>query len=145
MAKKMYVGNLPYSFTSAELSELFKQFGAVTSAEVMIDRITGQSRGFGFVAMDDPEAANKAMSQLDGQLVNGRPLKVNEAREREARPAGGGGGPRGPAPAQHRAGGGRPPARKDWSKGDRGERKLHHGGKPGRKQKDEWDDGGDEE
>ena len=88
MAKKMYVGNLPYSFSSAELSELFKPFGAVTSAEVMIDRITGQSRGFGFVAMEDAEAANKAMSQLDGQLVNGRPLKVNEAREREARPAG---------------------------------------------------------
>lgn len=94
MGKKLYVGNLPYSYTSQQLEALFTPHGNVTSAQVIVDRATNQSRGFGFIEMDSDEAAAKAAEALNGSPINGRPLTVNEARERPM--GGGGGGGRGP-------------------------------------------------
>ena len=76
--KKIYVGNLPWSATEADLRDLFQQFGTVHSSAVITDRETGRSRGFGFIEMDDKDAVN-AISQLDGRDMGGRPLRVNEA------------------------------------------------------------------
>ena len=95
MSRKIYVGNLPWSTTSADLEAMFAPHGAVRSAEVISDRETGRSRGFGFVEMETDEGLQAAISALNGQEVNGRPLTVNEARERTPRPGGGGGGGRG--------------------------------------------------
>ncbi|HUY92647.1 MAG TPA: RNA-binding protein [Pirellulales bacterium] len=88
---KMYVGNLAWSVTQADLESLFGEYGAVRSAEVIMDRETGRSRGFGFVEMDSQEAAQQAMQALNGKDFQGRNLTVNEARERSPRPGGGGG------------------------------------------------------
>ncbi len=84
--KKIYVGNLPWSTTDADLRELFSSVGTVHSATVITDRDTGRSRGFGFVEMDDPDA-EKAISQLNGREIESRALRVNEAQERQRRPA----------------------------------------------------------
>jgi RNA recognition motif-containing protein len=92
MSKNIYVGNLPYTTSSDDLREWFGKHGAVTSAEVITDRDTGRSRGFGFVEMADPAQADAAIAALNGQDMGGRPLTVNEARPREDRPRGGGGG-----------------------------------------------------
>ncbi len=89
MGKRLYVGNLPFSCTDEELRAAFEAHGTVESANVIVDRETGRSRGFGFVEMDDA-SADTAMRALDGQEMGGRPLRVNEANER--RPGGGGGG-----------------------------------------------------
>jgi RNA recognition motif-containing protein len=89
----LYVGNLPFSTTSDELAALFGKVGAVTSAQVITDRETGRSRGFGFVEMND-EDARKAIDQLTGADFNGRSITVNEARPRAPRGGGGGGGNR---------------------------------------------------
>ena len=89
---KMYVGNLAWSVTKADLESLFASYGAVRSVEVIMDRETGRSRGFGFVEMDSQEAAQQAMQALNGSDFQGRNLTVNEARERSPRPGGGGGG-----------------------------------------------------
>src|SRR4051812_28444013 len=96
MGKKLYVGNLPYSYTSQQLQELFTPHGNVTSAQVIVDRATNQSRGFGFVEFDSDDSASKATEALNGHPLNGRPLTVNEARERPMGGGGGGGGGRGP-------------------------------------------------
>lgn len=80
---KIYVGNLPWSCTDQELSELFSEAGEVESAAVITDRETGRSRGFGFVEMNDDAAANKAIAELNGKDMGGRPLRVNEANERK--------------------------------------------------------------
>ena len=80
---KIYVGNLPWSCTDQELSEMFSDAGAVESAAVITDRETGRSRGFGFVEMNDDAAANKAIAELNGKDMGGRPLRVNEANERK--------------------------------------------------------------
>ena len=94
MSKKLYVGNLPYGTTNDELVELFSQYGQVTSAQVMMDRDTGRSRGFAFVEM--AEGADQAIASLNSAEFQGRTLTVNEARPREDRPRGGGDrGPRG--------------------------------------------------
>ncbi|HEX3999106.1 MAG TPA: RNA-binding protein [Pirellulales bacterium] len=90
MGKKIYVGNLPWSTTSAELEQMFSEHGAVRSAEVISDRETGRSRGFGFVEMDTEEGMNAAVQALNGKDMGGRPLTVNEARERTPRSGGGG-------------------------------------------------------
>lgn len=87
----IYVGNLPFSTTEAELQNEFGQFGAVTRAQVMIDRDTGRSRGFAFVEMANDDEARKAIESLNGKQVDGRALTVNEARPREERPRSGGG------------------------------------------------------
>jgi RNA recognition motif-containing protein len=93
MAYRAYVGNLPFTFTKAELEQLFQPFGTVKSAEVITDRETGRSRGFGFVEMSTAEEAKAAIAAFDGKEIDGRNLKVNEAKAREN--GGGGGGGRG--------------------------------------------------
>jgi RNA recognition motif-containing protein len=93
MSKKLYVGNLSYDTTSDDLRDAFSQFGSVTSAEVMMDRDTGRSRGFGFVEMAD--GAAEAIKGLDLTELQGRKITVSEARPREDRRGGGGGGGRG--------------------------------------------------
>ena len=90
MGTKLYVGGLPYSTTEQQLSELFSQQGSVTSAKVITDKFTGQSRGFGFVEMSTDEEAKKAISALNGTQMDGRPLTVNEAKPQEKRTGGGG-------------------------------------------------------
>ncbi len=97
MAKRIYVGNLPFSATEADLRQLFSQHGSVSSVSLITDRETGRPRGFGFVEMDDA-GAQAAIAALDGKEFGGRSLRVNEAQERGARGGGGGGyggGPRG--------------------------------------------------
>lgn len=95
MAKKLYVGNLSYSVDSSELEQLFGQHGQVLSAQVINDRDTGRSKGFGFVEMANDNEAEAAIQALNGQEHGGRALTVNEARPREDRGGGGGGGGRG--------------------------------------------------
>jgi cold-inducible RNA-binding protein len=85
VAKKLYVGNLSYETTNSDLQNLFEPHGTVQSAQVIMDRETGRSKGFGFVEMDSSEQAEAAISALNGQDVNGRALTVNEARPREER------------------------------------------------------------
>ncbi len=84
---KMYVGNLSFSTTDSELETAFSEFGTVASASVISDRETGRSKGFGFVEMNNDEEAKAAMAALDGKALDGRNIKVNEARPREDRPA----------------------------------------------------------
>jgi len=95
VAKKLYVGNLTYDTTEDNLVELFQEFGEVLSAQIIIDRDTNRSKGFGFVEMADGQAADEAANSLNGQDFRGRNLTVNEARPREDRGGGGGGGGRG--------------------------------------------------
>jgi len=92
----IYVGNLPYSATDADLQQLFSQHGQVVRAQVLIDRETGRSRGFGFVEMANPEEGKAAIAALNGQDMGGRALRINEAQPREAGAGRGGfGGNRG--------------------------------------------------
>ena len=112
MSAKLYVGNLSFSVGDVELQDLFAQFGPVREATVMQDRTTARSRGFGFVTMESPEDAQKAIQELHGKTVDGRELTVNEARPREERGGGGygggggGGGYGGGGGGQRRSGGG---------------------------------------
>ena len=97
MGNKLYVGNLPYSVRDGDLEQAFSEFGAVTSAKVMMERDTGRSKGFGFVEMGSDEEAQAAINGMNGQPLGGRNVVVNEARPMEARPPrtggfGGGGG-----------------------------------------------------
>src|SRR5512147_843357 len=101
MEAKLYVRNLPYSTVDADLQTLFSQAGTVKSAQVIRDRASGRSKGFGFVEMASDEEAQNAITMFHGKDFSGRPLTVNLARPREERPAGGGGG--------FRSGGGRRP------------------------------------
>ncbi len=89
--KKLYVGNLPFSATDAEVEQLFGQHGKVHSVALINDRETGRPRGFGFVEMDE-DGAQKAIESLNGHEMDGRALRVNEAEERKPRSGGGGGG-----------------------------------------------------
>ncbi len=90
MGKRLYVGNLPYNMTDAELEEVFTQVGEVADSSVVIDRETGRSRGFGFVEMADDAGAAAAVEQLNGAQVGGRTLRVAEANPRPSRPSRGG-------------------------------------------------------
>ena len=92
MGNKLYVGNLAYSVRDESLQSAFSEFGTVTSAKVMMDRETGRSKGFGFVEMGSDAEAQAAINGMNGQALEGRPLVVNEARPREERPGGFGGG-----------------------------------------------------
>lgn len=83
---KIFVGNLPWSIEEAELSQYFEKFGAVSSASIITDRISGRSRGFGFVEMSDDEAARKAIEALNGTEIAGRAAVVNQAQEKTERP-----------------------------------------------------------
>jgi cold-inducible RNA-binding protein len=94
VAKKLYVGNLSYGTTDSDLQTLFGSHGTVQSAQVIVDRDTGHSKGFGFVEMDSGEQAQAAITALNGREVNGRALTVNEARPREERAGRGAGGGR---------------------------------------------------
>jgi len=87
---KLYVGNLSFETTENDLQDLFEQHGAVNEVHLMMDRVTGKSRGFAFVTMNDDEQAKAAMSATNGKELNGRSLKIDEARPREN--SGGGGG-----------------------------------------------------
>jgi RNA recognition motif-containing protein len=102
MEAKLYVGNLPYNTVDADLESLFSQAGTVKSAQVIRDRASGRSKGFGFVEMSSSEEAQSAITMFHGKDYSGRPLTVNLARPREDRPGGGGGG-------GFRSGGGRRP------------------------------------
>ncbi len=96
MGNKLYVGNLAYSVRDDSLMQAFSPFGTVTSAKVMMDRETGRSKGFGFVEMGSDAEAQAAINGMNGQAIDGRVVVVNEARPREDRPGGyGGGGSRG--------------------------------------------------
>jgi len=95
VGKKLYVGNLPYGMSDSELQGMFEAHGTVESAQVIVDRDTGRSKGFGFVEMSSGDQAEAAIAALNGHEVQGRPLTVNEARPREDRGGGGGGGGRG--------------------------------------------------
>lgn len=92
MSTKLYVGNLDFGTSNQDLSDLFSAHGTVESANVVEDRETGRSRGFGFVEMSSKSEGDEAIAQLDGKEVNGRNLKVNEAKPREDRGGRGGGG-----------------------------------------------------
>lgn len=95
MGKKLYVGNLSYSMTDSTLEQAFAQCGTVESARVITDRDSGRSKGFGFVEMASDAEAESAIQKMNGQVVDGRPLTVNEARPMAPREGGGGGGGRG--------------------------------------------------
>ena len=109
MAKKLYVGSLPYSANETTLRELFEPFGALLSAAVISDKFTGQSKGFGFIEFEDAAAADKAIAEVNGRNLDGRSLVVNEAKPQEKRSGGfgGGGGGGGRSFGNSRAGGGR--------------------------------------
>ncbi len=104
MAKKLYVGNLSFSVNDEELQQAFSSFGNVISARIVIDKMSGRSKGFGFVELEDDAGADSAISKMDGQDIGGRPVRVSEAKPQEDRPrreggggfGGGGGGNRGP-------------------------------------------------
>lgn len=86
MTNRVYVGSLPYATTEARLEEIFSQYGTVTSAKVILDRLTGRSKGFGFVEMSSASEAQAAIEALNGSRLDGRSLTVNEARPPERRP-----------------------------------------------------------
>src|SRR5262245_25134227 len=92
VGKKLYVGNLSYKMSDSDLEQLFSQFGTVQSAQIIQDRETGRSKGFGFVEMSSDQEAQAAINGLNDKEHEGRPLAVNEARPREERGGGGGGG-----------------------------------------------------
>jgi RNA recognition motif-containing protein len=148
MNAKLFVGNLDYSLGEADLRQAFEPFGAIRSATIITDRMTGQARGFGFVEYDNAGDAQRAIEALDGHVLNGRPMNVTVARERSSsgpraggggggggggfdRPrssgggGGGGGGFRGGGGGGGRDGGGRGGGDRD---GDRGGRRGRRGG-----------------
>jgi hypothetical protein len=115
MSVKLYVGNLPFSMTENDLTDLFAQAGNVARVQMINDRVTGRPRGFGFVEMGTAEEAQAAIAKFHGQEINGRALTVNEARPMEQREGGGGGGGGGGYRGGGGGGGGRG--------GDRGDRR----------------------
>jgi RNA recognition motif-containing protein len=92
MSTRLYVGNLSFNTTGETIREQFGAMGDVTDVHVVMDRDTGRPRGFAFVTMGTPAEATKAIAQLNGKMLDGRPLRVNEAEERQSRGGGGGGG-----------------------------------------------------
>ena len=91
MAKKIYVGNLAFSVTDDELQQAFASFGTITSARVVMDKMSGRSKGFGFVEIEDDASADTAIQKMDGQTIGGRAVRVSEAKPQEPRTGGGGG------------------------------------------------------
>jgi cold-inducible RNA-binding protein len=106
MGNRLYVGNLSFNSTAESLRSAFSAFGTVTDAHVVTDRESGQSRGFGFITMSSAQEAAKAISEMNNAVLDGRPLRVNEAEERPARGGGGGGGGGGPRGGGGGGGGG---------------------------------------
>ena len=107
MGNKLYVGNLSYNVRDDDLQQAFAQYGSVSSAKVMMDRDTGRSKGFGFVEMGSDAEAQSAINGMNGQALDGRAIVVNEARPREERPGGFGGGRPGGGGGGFGGGGGR--------------------------------------
>ena len=107
MGNKLYVGNLSYNVRDEDLQQAFAQYGSVSSAKVMMDRDTGRSKGFGFVEMGSDAEAQSAINGMNGQSLDGRAIVVNEARPREERPGGFGGGRPGGGGGGFGGGGGR--------------------------------------
>lgn len=107
MGTRLYIGNLPYSMTDADLHDLFSSAGPVKAAEVIRDRDTGQSKGFGFVEMENQEGADEALRTLNGSSFQNRQIRVDEARPRETRSGGGGGDRGGYSSGGSRSGGSR--------------------------------------
>lgn len=132
MSKKLYVGNLSFQTTSQDLQDFFAQAGTVESASVIQDRDTGQSKGFAFVEMSTDDEAAAAIEQFNGKELDGRMLRVNEARPRESR--GGGGGGRGFGGGGNRGGGGG--NRSGYGGG--GNRRGGGGGGQGRRSEPRW-------
>lgn len=124
MSTKLYVGNLSYDATEAGLTEDFGRAGPVKSVKIIMDSMTGRSRGFAFVEMETPEAAQAAIETFDGKELYGRALKVNIAQERSERPqrSFGGGGRSGGFGGGRRDGGGQSRGGNDWGGGNRGNR-----------------------
>jgi RNA recognition motif-containing protein len=122
MAKNIYVGNLVWDATQDDLYNVFQEHGKVTRAQVIMDRETGRSRGFGFVEMEDDGEADKAINALNGADFRGRPLTVNEAKPRDDRGGGGNGGGGGRGFGSGRGGGGGGGARGYGGGTDRGRR-----------------------
>ena len=106
MSNKLFVGNLSFNTTENDLQDMFAAHGTVVEANLMVDRVSGRPRGFGFVTMGSAEEAEKAVAALNGSSVDGRNLTVNVARPREERPPGGGGGGGGRGPRREYGGGG---------------------------------------
>ncbi|MGC4068550.1 MAG: RNA-binding protein [Polyangiaceae bacterium] len=107
MGNRIYVGNLSFNTNQDSLRDAFAEFGEITDVHVVSDRETGQSRGFGFVTMGSSDSAARAIESMNGSMLDGRPLRVNEAEERQNRGgAGGGGGRRGGGGGFSRGGGG---------------------------------------
>ena len=150
MSNRLYVGNLPYTISQNDLQQIFSEYGTVVSTQIISDRETGRSRGFGFVEMDSPEAFRNALQGANGRDVGGRQLSVTEARERAPReggarpgggprPSGGGwggggggrGGPRpsGPGPRSSGGPGGGGDDRGGWRRDDAGGRSRKGGGR----------------
>ena len=121
MSTKLFVGNLSFQTTENDLQDAFAAHGTVVEANLMMDRMSGRPRGFGFVTMSTPEEAQKAIEALNGKEVGGRALTVNVARPREERPAGGGGG-------GYRGGGGGGGGRRDYGGGGGGGGRREYGG-----------------
>ena len=107
MGRKLYVGNLAYGVSSSDLEQMFEPYGTVQSAQVIMDRDTGRSKGFGFVEMGSDQEAQAAIAALSGKEVDGRQLTVNEAKPREDRGGGGGRGGHGGGRGGYGGGGGR--------------------------------------
>ncbi len=105
MAKRIYVGGLPYSATEEDLEQLFSASGVVKDATIITDRYTGQAKGFGFIEMENDDEATAAINTLNGTQMGGRTLTVNEAKPREDRPRTGGGGGYGGSDGGNRSGG----------------------------------------
>jgi RNA recognition motif-containing protein len=105
MSTKLFVGNLSFNTTENDLQEAFAAHGQVVEANLMMDRMTGRSRGFAFITYSTPEEAQKAIAAMNGQQMDGRALTVNIARPKEDRPAGGGGGGRDRGPRREYGGG----------------------------------------
>jgi RNA recognition motif-containing protein len=124
MANRLFVGNLSFNTTEESLLAAFQEFGEVIEARLMTERETGRSRGFGFVEMATPEAAAKAIEEMNGALLDGRPLRVNEAEKRPERGGGGGFRGGGGGGGGFRGGGGGGGGRG----GDRGGRRNDRGG-----------------
>lgn len=111
MAKKIYVGNLAFSVNDEELQQAFSSFGNVISARIVIDKMSGRSKGFGFVEIEEDAGADEAINKMNGQEIGGRPVRVSEAKPQEDRPRREGGGFGGGGGRGGFGGGGRGPRR----------------------------------
>jgi hypothetical protein len=138
MGTKLYVGNLSFDTTEAEIRVAFEEHGEVKEVRLVLDRDTGRSRGFAFVTMSDSDGAQRAMEQMNGASLGGRPLRVNEAHDKRDRPGGGGGGGGGGRGGGDWGGGGGGGGRGGGGYGGGGERGGERGGRGGGDRRNRW-------